>query len=411
MLYNAMRRGGRPSGAGGEPVRPALPNQQDARIVMSARDAFERTLAAMHDAMLDDARWPVASALIDEACGIEGNDLLVGEGPLDDRRVLFVGMYSRGHRREDLEREYLRNYYPIDECVPRFRQLPDDRLVQVRDLYTAEELKSSPAYNELLPRGGRQDGVRVRLSGSGSSHIAWNLGDPADSDGWGAARVAMVTRLLPHIRQFVRVRQALVRAEARTATATGLLDNPRVGVVHLDRRGRILEVNDRARGLLRNGDGLSDRDGTLRARAPADQVRLERLLGNALPASDAAAVGGSILLRRSSVLPPFVVHVKPVAVPPPDYGAGHVAALALVVEPGRRHRINPETVATTLELTPGETLVAVSLAEGKGVREIAETTGRTEGAIYRHLKHIYRKQSISRQADLVRLVLSLAELG
>ena len=40
---------------------------------------------------------------------------------------------------------------------------------------------------------------------------------------------------------------------------------------------------------------------------------------------------------------------------------------------------------------------------------MAEATGRTEGAIYRHLKHIYQKQSISRQADLVRLVLSLAE--
>ena len=378
---------------------------------MSARDAFERTLAAMHDAMLDDARWPVASALIDEACGVKGNDLLVGEGPLDDRRVLFVGIYSRGERRDDLEREYLAHYYPIDECVPRFRQLPDDCLVHVRDLYTVDELRRSPAYNEALPRAGCQDGVRVRFGGSGSSHIAWNIGDPADSDGWGASRVAMVTRLLPHIRQFVRVRQALVRAEARTATVTGLLDSPRVGVVHLDRRGRILEVNDRARDILRNGDGLSDRDGTLRARAPADQIRLERLLGNALPASDAPAVGGSLLLRRSSVLPPFVVHVKPVAVPRPDYGAGHVAALVLIAEPGRRHRINPETVATTLELTPGETQVAVWLAEGRSVREMAETTGRTEGAIYRHLKHIYQKQSISRQADLVRLVLSLAELG
>ena len=378
---------------------------------MSAQDAFERTLAAMHDAMLDDARWPVASALIDEACGIKGNHLLVGEGPLDDRRVLFVGIYSRGERRDDLEREYLANYYPIDECVPRFRQLPDDRLVHVTDLYTVEELRRSPAYNEALPRAGCQDGVRVRLSGSGSSHIAWNIGDPADSDGWGAARVAMVTRLLPHVRQFVRVRQALVRADARSATLTGLLDNPRAGVVHLDRRGRILEVNDRAGGILRNGDGLSDRDGTLRARAPADQVRLERLLGNALPASDAPPVGGSLLLRRSSVLPPFVVHVKPVAVPQPDYGARHVAALVLIAEPGRRHRINPETVATTLELTPGETRVAVWLAEGRSVREMAEATGRTEGAIYRHLKQIYRKQSISRQADLVRLVLSLAELG
>ena len=219
----------------------------------------------------------------------------------------------------------------------------------------------------------------------------------------------MVTGLARHVRQFVCIRQALVRAGARSATVTGLLDNSRVGVVHLDRRGRILEVNDRARDILRNGDGLSDRDGTLRARTPADQARLERLGGGALPASNAPPVSASILLRRSSLLPPFVVHVKPVAVPQPDYGARHVAALMLIAEPGRRHRISPEVVAATLELTPGETQVAVWLAEGKSARDMAEATGRTEGAIYRHLKHIYQKQSISRQADLVRLVLSLAE--
>ena len=40
---------------------------------------------------------------------------------------------------------------------------------------------------------------------------------------------------------------------------------------------------------------------------------------------------------------------------------------------------------------------------------MAEVAERTEGAVYRRLKHIYRKQFISRQADLVRLVLSLAE--
>ena len=47
--------------------------------------------------------------------------------------------------------------------------------------------------------------------------------------------------------------------------------------------------------------------------------------------------------------------------------------------------------------------------EGKSVRDMAEAAGRTEGAVYRHPKQIYRNQSISRQADLVRLVLSLAE--
>ena len=296
--------------------------------------------------------------------------------------LLFVGLYYRGQRREDLEREYLEHYHAIDERVPRFRQLPVSRLVHINDLYTAEELKTSPTYNELLRRAGMQDGLNVRLPGLDGSHIGWGLNDPVDSEGWGASRIAMVQRLLPHIQQFVRVRQALVRAGARSTTVTALLDNPRIGVLELDRRGRILEGNDRARSILRHGDGLLDRNGMLRARAPADQVRLERLVGDALPASGAVAVSGSMVLRRSSVVPPFVVHVKPVGGPQADHGARHVAALVLIVEPGRPHRINPDLVATTLELTPAETQVAVGLAEGNERRR----HGRCDGAYEsRHL--------------------------
>ena len=250
---------------------------------MNNQDAFERILASLYDAMLDETRWPATSALIDEACGLTGNGLMVGEGPKDDVRALFVGLYYRGHRREDLEREYLKIYHPHDERVPRFRQLPDSRLVHVTDLYTAEELKTSPTYNEAFARAHYQDSLNVRLDGPDGSHISWGLGDPVASDGWGSSEIAMVQGLLPHIRQFVCVRQALIRAEARSSTVTALLDNPRIGVLELDRRGRILEGNDRARSLLRRGDGLLDRNGMLRARAPADQVRLERLLGVALP--------------------------------------------------------------------------------------------------------------------------------
>ena len=118
-----------------------------------------------------------------------------------------------------------------------------------------------------------------------------------------------------------------------------------------------------------------------------------------------------MLLHRASVLPPFAVYVKPVGVPQPDYGARHVAALVLIVEPGREHRVDPGLVAKTLGLTPAESRVATGLAEGKSVREMAEATGHTKDAIYWHLKQIYQKLSISRQAELVRVVLSIADFG
>ena len=378
---------------------------------MGEQDKIDRILALLYEAVIDDTHWPRVSAMIDEACAITGNDLIVREGPKDDVRVLFVGAYCHGQRREDQERDYLEQYYPTGERVPRFRQLADSRLVHVKDLFTAEELKTSPTYNEMLLRTGGQDSMNVRLDGPDGSSITCGLRNPLHSAGWGSSRITLVTRLLPHIRQFVRVRQALVRAAARNMTVTALLDNPRIGVIHLDRRGRLMAANDRARKVLQHGDGLSDRGGMLRARASADRVRFQQLVGGALPTSGESAVSGSMLLPRSPVLPPFVVHVKPVSAPQPDYGARHVAALLLIVEPGRHHRVDPNLVSRTLGLTEAESQVAVWLAEGKSVRDMAQATGHTTAAIHWHLNQIYRKQSISRQVDLVRLVLSLAELG
>ena len=55
-----------------------------------------------------------------------------------------------------------------------------------------------------------------------------------------------------------------------------------------------------------------------------------------------------------------------------------------------------------------ESRVAVLLAEGMNVREVAAATGRKESTIRSHVKHMFAKHGLSRQADLVRLVLSLA---
>ena len=48
------------------------------------------------------------------------------------------------------------------------------------------------------------------------------------------------------------------------------------------------------------------------------------------------------------------------------------------------------------------------MAEGKTVRGVAEATGRPESTIRTHVKHMFAKHCLTRQADLVRLVRSPA---
>ncbi len=378
---------------------------------MSDQDAFDRILAALYDAMLDDGRWPAASALIDEACGLQGQVLAVSGNPQDEALggCSFVGVYHRGQRLTDWEREYFEHYFSLDERVPRYLHLSDSQLVHNATLYTDEELKTSPMYNEILPRYNSQNCLNVRLIEPDGSSMVWGLYDPIAPDGWRSPQLALLRGLLPHLRQFVRVRQALVRAGAFDASAPALLDNPRLGVIYLDQHGGIMEANDRGRDLLRRDDGLSDPGGRLQATVPTERDRLARLVARALPAAG-TPVSGSMLLRRASLLPPFVVHISPVGRPQLDFGARRVAALVLLVEPTYQPRLDPAFVAQTLDLTPSESHIAVWLAEGRSVRDIVVTTGRQESSVYWHLKRIYHKLSLSGQVDLVRLVLSVTEL-
>lgn len=377
---------------------------------MGDQDKFERVLVSLYDAMLDETLWPATSALIDAACAIQGNAVMIGTGPRDALRVSSRGFYFRGEQREDLEREYLEVYHPIDEGVPRFRRMPDSRLVHTTELYTAEELQTSPTYNEFLPRLNAQDGLGARLVEPDGSHISWATADPVSPNGWESSQFTMIRALLPHIRQFVRVRQALATVGALGASMTALLDTTQIGIIHLDQNGRIVEANDRARAILRQGDGLSDQGGVLVARVPADRNRLEQLVAAALPTSSTPAVSGSMPLRRTSVWPPFVVHVKPAGSRQRDFGSQGVAAQVLLVEPGHASRIDPALVAAALGLTPLESQIAAWVTAGKTVREIAETTGHTERAVRWHLHQIYHKHDLSGQVDLVRLVLSVTVL-
>ena len=374
---------------------------------MIKQEAFERILASMHEAALDNTRWSSASALIDDALGVHGNCLAFADlNSSRELQFLFVGIFFRGQRHYELEREYIEDYYSLDERIPRFGKVPDSRLYHIADLFTEKELKKSLVYNDFSPRMHARNSINLRLDGPEGLSFCWGINDPVDGNGWSSARLDSIRRLLPHIRQYMRVRQALGSAGALGASLTQMLDTTGAGIIQLDRHGRIVEMNDLARDLLRTGDGLFDARGSLFARAPQDNAKLQGVLNRALPPLGTQGVGGSTVVRRASALP-LAVHVNPVDRQETDYGVWPVAALVLVVDPASRHRIDPAMAEAVLGLTKMESQVAVLLAEGRSVAQIAAALGRKESTIRWHVKQMSSKLGLKRQVDLVRLVLSL----
>ena len=378
---------------------------------MSGPDLFERVLEALHAAAFDDAGWPAASALIDELCGSKGNILVSGDGaPPEAVDVFHTRFCYRGEFRPDLQREYFEVFYPVDEGIPRLRRLPDSRVVHTSSLYTEEEKRTSVAWNVGLSSCNAQDSLRVRLDGPEGSRIVWAIVDPADADGWSSARVEAIEHLLPHLRQFVRVRQALVDARALGASALDMLDNDRVGVIRLDRRARVTAANDRARALLNAPGGLSDRGGSLRATVPLEDQKLQSLLAGALPFLGGPGASGSMPVSRPAPLPKLAVHVSPVSgkgAHPPE---SRIGALVLAADPAVRTAVDPQELAAALDLTPAESRIAVLLAQARRIDDIAAEIGRSRTTVKWHMRHIYDKHGLSRQIELAQLVTSLADL-
>ena len=372
---------------------------------VSKQDLFEQILMSLHAAVLDDTQWPAASGLIDEFIGAKGNLLVTGEGAThEDIEIFFAQFCFRGERHDALEQEYFRDWHAVDERLPRIRRLPASQIWSVPMLLTEGEMNTSPLYNELMPRTGTQDSLCVRLEGPEGSRIVWTIADPVGGDGWSSDQLKQIKGLLPHLRNFVQARHALARAGSLGSTLVELLESAKIGIVRLDRHARVVAANDVGHALLRGGGELSQQDGALRAALPKENAELQALLARALARS---GTGGSMRLSRDGSILPAVLNVVPLL---KEDAGGRFGALVLIADPAHRQDFDPALVGEILGLTSTESRIAVLLAQGKSIGEVAVEARRSPTTVKWHIRQIYAKCGLSRQADLIQLVAQLAKI-
>lgn len=371
-------------------------------------DPFDLILAALNAAALDKERWPKADRLIGEINGMRGSALALFDGRSRvDGTPFLMRICLDGQRRRDWERRYFEDYYAEDERIPHFARREPGHITPTGDLFTDAEKKLSPTYNELLVATKAQAGLNMRIESQPGPPVIWIACDPVERRGWSHDQVRLLERLQPHVHQFALVSHALAEAEVRGTATAQLLASPRLGVIHLDRRGRIAEANDRALEILRQGDSLTDRDGFLQTGKLEEDIELSRLLARALPPFKGQGSAGSMRVTRLSSLKQLALHITPVGDDYPHFRTRRFAAIVLVLDPTSRTWVDPAQLEILLGLTPVESRLAVALAAGRTPFDIARESGRAEDTVRWHVKQIYGKLGISRQVDLVRQVLSL----
>jgi DNA-binding CsgD family transcriptional regulator len=181
-----------------------------------------------------------------------------------------------------------------------------------------------------------------------------------------------------------------------------------LGVVAVDRTGRITGRNHVAKLILDSGDGLVAVHEHLTARRASEAAELRRLVAAACVAAGGPA-GGMLQVARTPPRRPLTVIVVPLG-PVLGIAASEApAAVVFVSDPDVRAQTWAQVLGRLYGLTPAETAVALLLLGGASVREIASRRRTSGNTVRTLLQRVLEKTGAHRQADLVCLLPTGAE--
>lgn len=219
---------------------------------------------------------------------------------------------------------------------------------------------------------------------------------------------ALCQMLLPHIRSAFYVRSMLGRSESMGNLYADAINRLSVATILLNDKGVVQKLNDYAQTLLERSDGLKLVGDRLEASYPSDNKELQKRIKDAFDARERREPISSEPL--SVTRPSGEVNLGIVFETVPDTSwldDGDRSALLLYV----RDAVNKSSVSSSVakelfDFTPAETALALELANGLSLEDTAEKLGIMRNTARAHLRAIFSKTGVRRQAELVRVMLN-----
>ena len=220
--------------------------------------------------------------------------------------------------------------------------------------------------------------------------------------------------LAPQLMRGLELSQRMSASEVERSLYSSALDRLSVGVLILDTSGKIVTCSAKAEQALASRDGLQMQAGKLRAIEAKDDRELQSAIRAALAKATNGESGNvrGLSLTKSSGLRNLGIIIQPV----PGRRAGGVMSAATVAiyvrDPDENADVANDLVRQLFDLTPAEAAVARRLAAGLSLEDAASALEISRNTARAHLRSIFSKSGITRQTELVRMMLnSVAILG
>jgi DNA-binding CsgD family transcriptional regulator len=196
------------------------------------------------------------------------------------------------------------------------------------------------------------------------------------------------------------------RARASHGYWRGCADAATEPVALLDAQGRVVQACAAFEQAMRPGAAvaLAGHPAARRITATdaAQQARIDAAVAQACRAADPAAAALRCTAAR------FILTVRPTSAATRARYPHAAAAVATIVHPARRPVRSTALWQQAFDLTPVEVELAALLMAGHSVESAAATRDCRPATLRVHLRHMFAKTGVSRQADLLSL---FARLG
>jgi len=269
-----------------------------------------------------------------------------------------------------------------------------------------EGFRDSRIWREWMAPQDMYGGMASRVLASGASFWMCDVQRGRGQDPFDAAEMALFERLMPVMRRVTLLRQQLDGLSLEREMTRRALDELSLAIIIVDSTLQLTYANATADELLAAPEGpLGARGGKLYAHASRDHSGLKDLVAGA---SDLAGTPGQMLLRaRTPEANDVSLCVTPLSASYALSGrTGDVMLVARVIAPASGQLAAAQQL---FDLTEAEARLAVGLASGLSLAELAQRQGIKITTARTHLARIFWKTG-TRQQSQVAALLRAAEL-
>ncbi len=305
---------------------------------------------------------------------------------------------------------YREEFFALDP----FLNLPPGKVIALEDILTDTELVASDYYLHYLKPIDLFRILGVDAIEPGGMLARLRFSRRRSEPGFNNRERNLLETITPHLQRAIQIYAQLNRTRSERDLYAGAVDQLSVATIILDEQARLLNTNAIAKAMLDQADGISLKGEHLHINGRDTNSRLQSAVKTIISAQQKreTSVVRALSVPRSGNRSDLGLVVRPVPASQWSEGQSSPCAAIFISDPDLHERASQEVLGELLGLTPAEANLAILLARGLSLAESSEAQNISLHTARAQLKSIFSKTGVSRQAELVRLILkSVASLA